>query len=399
MPRDSSKKRDFRQEISFSAWTDSDLAERLNAVFDQPQIQKLIDGLKQTRNTGRPGYPVAVMVKTILAGFILNIPTDTGVIRALRDNPLLSHLCGISHPDEIPSPWAYSRFRKKLIAHRELVLECVAELVEELGERIPGFGEIVAIDSTDMHAYSNGAGKPKSDPDASWSAKRGRNGKPRYWFGFKGHMMADARTDIPMWIQVTTASTHDGQNSLPLLQAAKEKLKRFEPQYVLADRGYDAQYVHKSVVEDLGAVPIILMRHYRDPSEPWGERYDQIGTPVCDQAEPMQFWGYEAKRGTTKWRCSRRAQGRFCECSESEYGQVVRVKLREDYRRHCAVPRSTKRWWRLYNKRGSVERAFSRLKEYRKLNNLKIRGLPKVELHAMLAVIIMQAVALAATTN
>ena len=51
-------------------------------------------------------------------------------------------------------------------------------------------------------------------------------------------------------------------------------------------------------------------------------------------------------------------------------------------------------WKLLYNKRGSVERAFGRLKEYRKLDNLKIRGLAKVELHAILAVMVMQAQAL-----
>ena len=270
----------------------------------------------------------------------------------------------------------------------------MADLVEELGETIEGFGKIVAVDSTDMHAYSNGARKRQSDPDASWSAKRGRNGKPRFWFGFKGHLISDANTDIPMWIQVTTAKIHDGRQSLPLLRATKRRLNGFTPDYVLADKGYDAGYLYKHVVEDLHSVPIILMRRTKDPSEVWGERYDQIGTPHCDDGEPMTFWGYEARRQTTKWRCSRRVKGERCLCSRSEYGQVVRVKISDEYRRFCAVPRSTRRWERLYRKRGSVERAFSRLKEYRKLDNLKIRGLPKVELHAMLAVIVMQATAL-----
>ena len=222
-----------------------------------------------------------------------------------------------------------------------------------------------------------------------------RNGKPRFWFGFKGHLIADGNTDIPMWIQVTTAKTYDGRQALPLLQAAKKNLKAFTPDYVLADKGYDAGYLYKSIVEELNSTPIILMRRTKDPSEVWGERYDQIGTPYCDDGEPKTFWGYEAKRGTTKWRCSRRVRGERCLCSRSEYGQVARVKVSDEYRRHCAVPRSNKRWERLSRKRGSVERAFSRLKEYRKLNNLKIRGQPKVELHAMLAVIVMQATAIA----
>jgi len=61
------------------------------------------------------------------------------------------------------------------------------------------------------------------------------------------------------------------------------------------------------------------------------------------------------------------------------------------------VPRSTKRWGKFYNMRASVERVFSRLKEFRKLDNLHVRGLPKIELHCLLAVLVMQSMALGMT--
>ena len=44
---------------------------------------------------------------------------------------------------------------------------------------------------------------------------------------------------------------------------------------------------------------------------------------------------------------------------------------------------------RLYNKRVSVERAFSRLKGYRKLNDVRTRGLNKVWLHVALSLLAM----------
>ena len=108
----------------------------------------------------------------------------------------------------------------------------------------------------------------------------------------------------------------------------------------------------------------------------------------------MQFQGYDREEGITKWRCSKKLQGELCLCTDSDYGQVVNLRISDEYRRHCPVPRSTRQWKLLYNKRVSVERAFGRLKEYRKLDNLKIRGLAKVELHAILAVLVMQAQAL-----
>lgn len=44
--------------------------------------------------------------------------------------------------------------------------------------------------------------------------------------------------------------------------------------------------------------------------------------------------------------------------------------------------------------RGSVERVFGRLKAFRALNCVTLRGLDKVELHCLLSVIVMQAMAL-----
>lgn len=207
--------------------------------------------------------------------------------------------------------------------------------------------------------------------------------------------MADANTDIPMWVQVTTAKRHDGQQSIPFLKDARRNLKDFAPSYVLADRGYDGKNVYKAIVEEFDAIPIILMRlGSKKPTEPWDERCDQVGTPYCDYGAPMQYVSYDHSYRTTEWRCSKRARNELCLCGDRDNGQVIRLKISDEYRRHCPVPRSTKRWKLLYNKRGSVERAFGRLKEYRKLDNLKIRGLAKVELHAILAVMVMQAQAL-----
>ena len=49
--------------------------------------------------------------------------------------------------------------------------------------------------------------------------------------------------------------------------------------------------------------------------------------------------------------------------------------------RYAPYPYDTLGWKLLYNKRLSVDRLFSRLKGYRKLDALRTRGLPKVWLH------------------
>ena len=53
----------------------------------------------------------------------------------------------------------------------------------------------------------------------------------------------------------------------------------------------------------------------------------------------------------------------------------------------------TKEWKALYSTRQSVERAFSRLKQHRALDSHCRRGLRKVRLHALMALVTLQAAA------
>jgi len=61
--------------------------------------------------------------------------------------------------------------------------------------------------------------------------------------------------------------------------------------------------------------------------------------------------------------------------------------------------RASREWNILYSLRGSVERGFGRLKGFRALDNVTLRGLDKVELHYLLSVIVTQAMALGKATE
>ena len=56
--------------------------------------------------------------------------------------------------------------------------------------------------------------------------------------------------------------------------------------------------------------------------------------------------------------------------------------------------RGSRKWSTLCSLRGNVERVFGRLKGFRALDCVTLRGLDKVELHCLLSVIVMQAMAL-----
>ena len=68
---------------------------------------------------------------------------------------------------------------------------------------------------------------------------------------------------------------------------------------------------------------------------------------------------------------------------------------RKAFRLHPLIPRETKRWGDLYRGRGSVERAFGRLKHEHGLAPLRVRGRERVALHADLCILATLAQALA----
>jgi len=69
------------------------------------------------------------------------------------------------------------------------------------------------------------------------------------------------------------------------------------------------------------------------------------------------------------------------------------------YRLYPRVPIDVQSWQKQYNKRTAVERVNSRLKEFAKLDNLKVRGLAKIQLHGLLGMMAVQAKAVASLAS
>ncbi len=121
----------------------------------------------------------------------------------------------------------------------------------------------------------------------------------------------------------------------------------------------------------------------------------------------MAFCGFEADRGTLKYRCPAAAckgvtcAGRsICEraaCGrETAFGRVVRVPLSKDWRVFTPVPRDSPSWVRLYARRTAVERVNARIDQVFGFERHTIRGLEKMRARMGLALVVMLALAVAA---
>jgi hypothetical protein len=171
----------------------------------------------------------------------------------------------------------------------------------------------------------------------------------------------------------------------PVLEGAQAQYDWLKPKYVTADKGYNARACFDFVGEKLQAIPVIDVQRR--------QAKEREGQPC--EAEPVI-----APTGL-HWQCNRVPYDPVC----PRFGKCPLLPMFADgplnkaipgryFERHSPFPYGSCQWKAIYNKRVSVERVFSRLKGYRKLDAVRTRGLPKVWLHVALGVIVMNATAL-----
>jgi hypothetical protein len=353
-------------------------AEQVGALLDLPEVRVLIAALDETRWTGRPGYPVRTMVGVMLAKSVYALPTFTRTLRLVAEHDALRAAVG----GVVPSDDATYRFTAKMRQHRHLLDAALDAVVRAVKDTNPGYGVDVAVDGSDMPAYSNGqrtlfkngpVREKFSDTDASWGHRSSvGTRKGGGYFGHKLHAMICTRTELPVaW---TTRTAKDAEkNEVPGLfdLAARRGVK---PTTATLDKGYDAQPVYDDLLAR-GIRPVIALvdtpRVLRGEHKP----------PTCEHGE-WTFGGADDKRQATQWRCPAKA------CKPAT------VWIKYD-RLHPPIPHGTDRWKALYRGRTSVERAFGRLKNDAGLTPLRVRGADRVSLHVDLTIFTVLASALA----
>lgn len=325
----------------------------LEAIFRELPDDELLAKLKGPRRRGRPGYEPIKLWRSFVAYYYLGLDSVSALIRLLYDNPFVAKACGFDSPDEIPSQPTFSRFGTKLAKSTGEFILAVKNILRTLTRRLydtfPGFGRSVAIDSTDIKAWSNGGkrGRKKlkgnvrrqkarpgqvSDPDAGWVVKTNTEGNKKYVWGFKVHILCCAETELPIVVDISKGNLHDVNKASPLLSQARYTMGgRFRPEHVICDSAYSSDNLRRSISQHYWAEPII------DPNP--------------------------------------------------------------GHKRAFAKLVKTPEWTAIYNKRTSIERLNGRLKGFRRLDSVRVRGRFKVRLHAMLSAIVCQALGLATTSR
>jgi len=167
---------------------------------------------------------------------------------------------------------------------------------------------------------------------------------------------------------------------------AKKVHDWFSPEYFIADKAYDAEKVHLFLKGEHNCHPIIPLRNLTQDET---AVLDKHGCPVYQEGT-WKWKGSDYKRKRTKWfcpvRCGKHREFIGFDACCGPQGKMMYLNWKDDPRKHTLIPRRSRKFRKLYDKRTSVERAFSTLKNQYLLDTLRVQGIEKVRLHVNLSI-------------
>jgi len=200
---------------------------------------------------GRKPYDPVSMLKAQLLKHLLRVPSDRRLALLLKRDRKMARACGLRH--KTPSHGLFTQFRHRL--GRDAYQKVFSILLKQLVEGGVVKGEVVAVDSTAVKAYSqrdleNKRGKSDSEARVG----RGRRG---FILGYKVHTVCCTSSELPLAFTVEPCNVNEKLCFKSLLE--KLKGQGVCVKTVVADAQYDSARVRRTVKE-YGAEPVIPHR-------------------------------------------------------------------------------------------------------------------------------------------
>ncbi len=399
--------------FAWDALEDSPSLKSVRVLLEAIPDHTLLEGLREARGKGRDDYPVEVLWGTLVLAIALRHISTDACLEDLKRNPALRLLIGIESEDAVPDADNMSRFLARLgeephLTHLRAVFDVMAK---RLGLVVGDLGKDTAGDSTGLAGRAALSKKLRS-AEIQQGLPQPTGGRKEYqdddgnvthvveWFGYKLHLLVDAKHEVALAYHVTDTKAGDNERIAELVEQAQKNLPAGRIKTLAYDKAADDGAVHE-FLHDHEIKAIIQNRNFKldEPEKVLGGRtplnivYDQAGTVYCyDKVSatpvrhPMACIGHEPQRGTIKYRCPARHQGWDCPsdalCNgERDYGLTVRVQQEIDLRRFPSIPRATKQFERLYAGRTAVERVNGRLKIFWGIDDGQVYGARRFQAH------------------
>lgn len=369
---------------------------------------------------GRRPIPKPAILKAFIYRNLKASTTLYSLAMDLIDNPGISTICGLPQTHNIQTiVERLSSFLKNTPNHllqairKNIVLELIA-----LGEIK---GTPLAIDSSCVYVQVkennlNASIKerfdklkfPKGDPDSRLSVHiefpEPFKKEHKYFWGYRNHVIWDAKSELPVAETTKPANISDQALFIPLFAQTQTDFC-FPIEEVLADAGYDAEYLLNFVINDLKAKPFIA----KNPR--WSAHSDvKVSNTglTCVAGFPMIYWGKFKDRGKIrlKYVCpithSKAFSKKYLGCPWN-HPKFINGKGCFAYRRGDLDVRNTINYGSAafkttYRQRSSAERGFSRLLTFC-MQTPSVRGLNAIANYCTIAHISVLLVALTAVKS
>jgi hypothetical protein len=266
-------------------------------IIELVQPARFINGSLSWSGLGRKMKSREKMIRAYFLKSVYDFPTTKVLIENLNGNSTWRQLCGWEYSSQVPSEATFSRafaeiaklnllgkvhgaiicenYQGKLVGHANTDSTAIIGREKACRKNTPkkdlkpkkrgrkSKAELAAMKEQELAEVKtrrlelqpnrsleeNIANLPRG---CDWGGKQNSKGKTEYWCGYKLHLsLADG--GVPLAAILTSASPHDSQVAIPLIQMTSERATVL---YDLADSAYDAPEI-KEVSRALGRVPII----------------------------------------------------------------------------------------------------------------------------------------------
>lgn len=213
--------------------------DRIEGLLDWSALEAEL-GPMHDAATGRPAYPVRMMLKVLLLQAWYGL-SDPGMEEALEDRLSFRRFVGLKLDQGVPDHSTISRFRTALGT-----TDRWQGLLHQVNNQLDARGLILRqgtlIDATLIDAAAAeppkqiGGGRSEADPDAAWTKRP--NGAAR--FGYKLHVAVDRGSQIVRHAILTPANINEISVAPDLVQGDEGA--------VWADKGYVGPTLRETLI-------------------------------------------------------------------------------------------------------------------------------------------------------
>ena len=251
---------------------------RLASECNWHELAGPIKALGSNDTDGRPRNPAVLMLKMTFVSFLFDL-SDRDTEFACTNNLLVKFFLGLPIDGRAPDHSSLCRFREGVVSSlgQGFMLGLFRRLVAQARARGVEPSPVQALDATHVFADADDS-KPRDprtprDPDASWGCKGnetrttadgGKASIPKFFLGYKAHLVADVRHGLVTAFHATTGRTADIDGGDWLVGRVMTPEERASARVLLADRGYGSPVWINLLEKEYGIMTAFSLPESRD---------------------------------------------------------------------------------------------------------------------------------------